>query len=151
MYCENCGKELVSNTKFCIFCGAEQTANAILSAENPIPAQSEPITESAAACFSESSKTENSEPNETEHSAPNEATVPLPSEIAMAGAAQKSSSLFCNKSEGVLVFPEIEPIKNETNPPAPKYTLKHLVMCLATAAVMAITAGVFAGLYFASI
>ena len=35
--------------------------------------------------------------------------------------------------------------------PERKYSLKHIVMCLAAAAVMAVAAGVFAGLYFSVI
>lgn len=43
-------------------------------------------------------------------------------------------------------------IKDEAKPePERKYSLKHLMMCLAAAAVMAIAAGVFAGLYFSVI
>lgn len=41
--------------------------------------------------------------------------------------------------------------EEEKRPPERKYSLKHIVMCLATAAVMAVAAGVFAGLYFSVI
>ena len=37
------------------------------------------------------------------------------------------------------------------NPPERKYTAAHLIMCLASTAIFAIAAGVFAGLYFAGI
>lgn len=41
--------------------------------------------------------------------------------------------------------------EEKKRPPERKYSLKHIVMCLATAAVMAVAAGVFAGLYFSVI
>lgn len=47
--------------------------------------------------------------------------------------------------------PVTQEIKAETAPenkPERKYTLGHIMMCLAAVAVMAIVAGVFAGLYF---
>lgn len=139
MYCENCGKELKENTKFCIYCGTEQTSSVILPAEITVPAPSEPVSESSAPAISATPEPENIAPTAAEVP-----EAPEPSEIPTSGTSQQTNS---NENEPpliVTVFPEKSPS------PAPTYTLKHLVMCLAVAAVMAVAAGVFAGLYFAA-
>ena len=53
----------------------------------------------------------------------------------------------------VRYVPAAEAAIKDTKKPRPerKYSLKHIVMCLAAAAVMAVAAGVFAGLYFSVI
>ena len=50
----------------------------------------------------------------------------------------------------VFVVPPQAPVQSD-NEPERKYTLTHLIMCLASTAVFAIAAGVFAGLYFAGL
>ncbi len=85
-------------------------------------------------------------------SAPAASTVPTPNVIPTSSAAAAVSSRSAEfptvpaAIAGISSNPVIA-IGNETKPEK-KYSLKHLVMCLLAAAVMAAAAGVFAALYF---
>lgn len=203
MFCENCGKEMIENTKSCQFCGAEQTAVVIPAASIPVSA---PISSPDDA---ESVSDASSVPISSAPIAPDATSVPIESiETSMGvhvsesvtadaesayAAAAPTAVIEREGSASVLPTPNTIPTSNldtpetgisslpvkneapvqtvpikknaapefqtvvtikddeEKRPPERKYSLKHLVMCLAAAAVMAVTAGVFAGLYFSVI
>lgn len=50
-----------------------------------------------------------------------------------------------------FIYPQTQAPERQNNAPERKYTAAHLIMCLASTAVFAIAAGVFAGLYFAGL
>lgn len=85
-----------------------------------VPAASVPIAESA--------------PISSPASAPAAPAAPLPAAPVSAGVSSSPTVT----------------IADDSKKPAPerKYSLRHIVLCLVTAAIMAATAGVFAGLYF---
>ena len=62
-----------------------------------------------------------------------------------------AETALSNEPENALLQTEITIKDEEKRRPERKYSLKHIVMCLAAAAVMAVAAGVFAGLYFSVI
>ena len=113
----------------------EQPFKDIPAAETPVweqPAQDAPVQEAPAY---ENTVSEPSAPNVPENFVEN----PVPGVIPTSGESLPQNV--------VGAFPE-----SPKNPPAErperKYTLGHIMICLAAVAVMAITAGVFAGLYF---
>ena len=131
MFCEECGKEISDNTRFCPYCGAEQTARVQ-------PAQSISFT-SAVNSNADNSAT---------------ATTPAETSVAVSTPVNTPASTPANapapNAESVSPILKTVDIKDENAPsPKLKYSLKHLVLCLAAAGVMAIAAGVFAGMYFA--
>ena len=131
MFCEECGKEISDNTRFCPYCGAEQTARVQ-------PAQSISFT-SAVNSNADNSAT---------------ATTPAETSVAVSTPVNTPASTPANVSapnaESVSPILKTVDIKDENaTSPKLKYSLKHLVLCLAAAGVMAIAAGVFAGMYFA--
>ena len=186
MFCGNCGKEIIGDTKFCPFCGAEQTAVVIPAASIPasMPAGeyadtsalsapeaqsvlSVPITSGAP---SESTSAASVTAVSTAVIAPAAApSVPMPNTIptsniglpdtAAPAAPSQASPVQAAPSQaapvqaaaGVAPHPVITVNDEEKPAPERKYSLKHIVMCLAAAAVMAVAAGVFAGLYFSVI
>ena len=62
-----------------------------------------------------------------------------------------AETALSNTAENAAPQTEITIKDEEKRHPERKYSLKHIVMCLAAAAVMAVAAGVFAGLYFSVI
>ena len=131
MFCENCGKELGEDTTFCAFCGTHQSATVIAAAAN---------TES----------TETAETASVPMTAPTsvaEAPTSVPANAAISSAVPTPNAI---PSSGMLGYPAvtIETPKKEKRPRERKYTLGHLILCLAAAGIMAVAAGVFAGLYF---
>ena len=199
MFCGNCGKELISNTRFCQFCGAEQTAVVIPSASTPVSAPINPDTDTAS--VSDVSSTPiTSTPVSSEPIGPTAAGVDVPAgESVPAGfdsvpagaaastavmtepsvraelptpntiptnnigvsetavysaslpAAVSSEHTSAKPAESAVIQTEITIKDEEKRTPERKYSLRHIVMCLAAAAVMAVAAGVFAGLYFSVI
>lgn len=154
MFCENCGKELGEDTKFCTFCGTRQSATVIAAsrsvqtAETFVSAESESIPasapETAPESFTENAAAEapqgipagapQSVPLSAPQAAPISHAVPTPNTIPVSGAPAYSATVV---------------IKNEEKKPRERrYTLGHLILCLSAAGVMAVVAGVFAGLYF---
>ena len=195
MFCGNCGKEIIGDTKFCPFCGAEQTAVVTPAASIPVSAPigdpadmaSIPNVSSApnipnalnAACETATSASIGesvSAPIESASAARVPAaaaatapaataaipSVPTPNAIptsnidmpeTTAPSAAVTAASASQPVAGVTPHPVITVKEQEKEKPAPerKYSLKHIVMCLAAAAVMAVAAGVFAGLYFSVI
>ncbi len=168
MFCSNCGKEIGDNAKFCNFCGlpisqpiSEQISQPISEAEDSISETSftmentsKPITESVETA--QSVPVTQPEPTSSIpiYSAPQPENIPN-----MGAAATPESQNVPNP--GLTVTPQ--QYNNTAIPQAPnqggvsekpmperKYTLGHIIMCLAAVAVMAIVAGIFAGLYFGS-
>ena len=122
MFCSKCGKPVNDGSLFCTFCGNSVTE----SAPQSVPIQSTPAA-----------------PAETETPA-----------AAVATAVQDVEFTPVSEQQGSPV-PEIleqlmhpAPEANSALPPEKYYTFGHLALCLAAVAVMAIVAGVFAGLYF---
>lgn len=127
MFCENCGKELGEDTTFCAFCGTHQSATVIAAAanvESPAPPDTASVPTTAPASAPAAAV-----------NVPISSAVPTPNVIP---------------SSGMLGYPAvtIETPKKEKRPRERKYTLGHLILCLAAAGIMAVAAGVFAGLYF---
>lgn len=144
MFCKTCGKEYNEGSQFCIYCGTKIEPNeaaaesAVNSAESLAAA---PVPEPVSALEAAAAK-------------PAEAILPTPEPI--------QSSVSYGSVE-----PVIRPVERSnagvssydftvTQPPQPEkpekyYTFGHLALCLAAVAVMAIVAGVFAGLYFSAI
>ena len=202
MFCGNCGKEMISNTRFCQFCGAEQTAVVISPASIPvstpvaepddttdtpdissIPVSGTSIEPSVTSIPIEPSVTSMGVPADesieaVDESAPAESSaattetiaatvvgLPTPNAIPTSNMDRPEPAVYASpvKTEvpaqavptktAARAVPQTEiTIKSEEKRrPERKYTLGHIVMCLAAAAVMAITAGVFAGLYFSVI
>ncbi len=137
MYCNQCGNILTEQGAFCSFCGARndevtaipmpQAAAADVQAAPAAPATQTTAPEQSAAPAEPIAAPEQSAPISQPTSTP-AYTIPAPPYAEMAAPAQ----LQINKEEKC-------------------YTFKHIVMCLAAVAVMAVTAGVFAGLYFSVI
>ena len=131
MFCEECGKEISDNTRFCPYCGAEQTARVQ-------PAQSISFTSAV------NSNADNSATATT----PAETSVPVSTPVNT--PASNPANAPAPNAENFSPILKTVDIKDENAPsPKLKYSLKHLVLCLAAAGVMAIAAGVFAGMYFA--
>lgn len=84
-------------------------------------------------------------------------TYPTPGAIPKSGASVSYGPNASNTS-GIYSMPTRDTTVNISPEPAAakpererKYTLGHILLCLASTAVMAIAAGVFAGLYFSAI
>lgn len=160
MFCGNCGKEIIGNIKFCRYCGAEQTATVIPAANIPMFADTEnsvPINASDASSEQLSRTPEAPDvmgtssaaiPKPINTDAITENSVPTPNPIPASNIEEPLSA-----APSIPSYPPVK-VKNkkEKKPRRErKYSLGHLVMCLAAAGVMAIAAGVFAGLYFSVI
>lgn len=175
MFCSNCGREIGDNSKFCNFCGlpisqpisqpvsqqiSEQLSQPVFQAEDSITEASvtveaventsEPITETVQSVPVTLPEPPSSIPI---YSAPQPENIPN-----MGAAVTPQSQDIPNM--GLTVTPQpynnSAPLQapgqgNVSEKPMPerKYTLGHIIMCLAAVAVMAIVAGIFAGLYFA--
>lgn len=136
MFCSKCGKPVNDGSLFCTFCGNPVTE----SAPQSVPIQSTPAA-----------------PVETP--APLEAGTPA---AAVATEVQDVELPPVSDQQGspvseqpVSPVPEIieqlmhpAPEANSALPTEKYYTFGHLALCLAAVALMAIVAGVFAGLYF---
>lgn len=164
MFCSNCGREIGDNSKFCNFCGlpisqpvsqplSQPISQPVLTVETT-ENQSEPITESEETV--QSVRVTSPEPPSSVpiYSAPRPENIP---NMGTTAAPQPENI----PNAGVTVTPQ--QYNNTATPQAPiqdnnivekpmperKYTLGHIIMCLAAVAVMAVVAGIFAGLYFA--
>lgn len=126
MFCSKCGKPVNDGSLFCTFCGNSVTDSVAQS----VPIQSTPA-------------------------APAETTAPAESETPVAAVATAVQDAEFTPVPEQSVSPVSER-SEQMNPPAPEaalptekyYTFGHLALCLAAVALMAIVAGVFAGLYF---
>lgn len=166
MFCGNCGREMIGNTRFCQYCGAEQTATVIPGAAAPSQAAapeppqefSAPVSAAEPATVSSpvSAPVSTPAPAPMTQSASATAVLPTPNEIptnnlgAVAPTVSASAGTLQSVSTTEITI-EKDDKKRKKEAPERKYSLRHIVMCLATAAVMAVAAGVFAGLYFSVI
>ncbi len=178
MFCSQCGKQLENNALFCTFCGKRtnnpnvapaavsqpagtapaavqapiQPATEPVSAENnttvsensaPIPAQSEvqPAAESVTEPTSEPAAEPQPEPT-AEYSVNSAEAAPAPQPTDFLNNAPISAPA----PAPVQTTVPLAPVPEEKEPKY--YTFGHIALCLAAVAVMAIVAGVFAGLYF---
>ncbi len=121
MYCNQCGNILSESAAFCTFCGAKNDEYKA-PAESAAPAMEQTVTAPV--------------------SAPVEENPVSAAEQPMAASVQPP----------VYAAPTMAP----PQPPVPAkgeklYTFNHILLCLAAVAVMAVVAGVFAGLYFSVI
>ncbi len=128
MFCENCGKELGEDITVCAFCGTRQSATVIAASTGAAENSENSIN-------TETTSVPMSAPVNASESAPIGAAVPTPNVIPSSGAINYPTVV-------------IKSGKKQKSPRERKYTLGHLILCLAAAGVMAVTAGVFAGLYF---
>lgn len=136
MFCKNCGKEYSEGSLFCIYCGGKIESESI-------PEKIEPATTS-------------------EKIEPETAAEKISAETASADEPTISSEPAAASVSYAVPRPEQRPSAGADSgyiaiqtPPAEKpekyYTFGHLALCLGAVAVMAIVAGVFAGLYFSVI
>lgn len=164
MFCSNCGREIGDNAKFCNFCGlpvsqpfsqpvSQQISQPVSeSISQPIyEPVSEPISqpisvveavENTPETISESAQAAEGDPV----TLPEPTNAPRPEVIPNMGEVSEMQS-------GIQPQPyQAPPTLQLSEKPMPerKYTLGHIIMCLAAVAVMAIVAGIFAGLYFGS-
>ncbi len=122
MFCSKCGKPASENSLFCTYCGTPMTEaqpESVHSEEMPAP-----VTAGAAYAADSAAQAQPAF-SETANAAPESAEPASPA----AGSIPMTSA-------------PAAPV------PEKYYTFGHIAMCLAAVAVMAIVAGVFAGLYF---
>ncbi len=162
MFCPKCGRLVNDNALFCTFCGCslrEMSDNAPDNTAGSLPVS--PLSEPS--------------PVSTPMSSPVSAPVselasplsePVSAPVYAADKPNDSGETAFNEVTGipaVKVASESAPVPKEVemisaddieNPPAKVekyYSFGHIALCLAAVAVMAIVAGVFAGLYFSVI
>ena len=143
MICTKCGSTIAENALFCTFCGQPTGLSA--------PAQSAPVMQEVPQSIPVMQEVPQSIPvmQETPQSAPVQpvpaqpaAAVPPMNAYAQSAAEPQSAT---NRQSGAYVPAEPPAIDQK---PEKYYTFGHIALCLAAVAVMAIIAGVFAGLYF---
>lgn len=143
MICTKCGSTIAENALFCTFCGQPTGLSA--------PAQSAPVMQEVPQSVPVMQEVPQSIPvmQETPQSAPVQpvpaqpaAAVPPMNAYAQSAAEPQSAT---NRQSGAYVPAEPPAIDQK---PEKYYTFGHIALCLAAVAVMAIIAGVFAGLYF---
>lgn len=156
MYCKNCGKIISEGALFCTFCGAkaeipaephsEGTENAAETAPESVsqPVQETSIQDAAPASASAAEPAQNTQ---SVHSA---SVIPAPIDTS---APRPAASIYSGISSTPVQNPisssiEFRPEKAENAKPEKHFTWLHIGLCLAAVAVMAIVAGIFAGLYF---
>lgn len=159
MFCSQCGKQLDNSAVFCTFCGARtnNTAGAPAPVSEPVSAQVSAAADNAEAAVNNTvTDTVSTEPSPVSEPA---AVQPAPAESANT-SAPAANNLDAAKffddaptpapsSVPVQTTVPLAPVPEEKEPKY--YTFGHIALCLAAVAVMAIVAGVFAGLYFSVI
>lgn len=175
MFCSQCGKQLDNNALFCTFCGARtnNTAGspapvsatpsapvtaapeAVQAAPQPAPVSSdtaatEPVSQTVPQPASEPDSQAVSQPvsEPVSQTLPQPASAPAP-EGQPAVMTEPAMDLFNEGPSDVQAQVPLSPVPEEKEPKY--YTFGHIALCLAAVAVMAIVAGVFAGLYFSVI
>lgn len=149
MFCKICGKEYNEGSQFCIYCGAK-----IEPADTACESISQPVSEIPAPAVS-AVEAPVSQPAQAVPAEANTAAVPpMPEPISSSVSYGNVESVMrpverSNTGVSSYNFTVAEPPKPEK--PEKYYTFGHLALCLAAVAVMAIVAGVFAGLYFSAI
>lgn len=130
MFCSKCGKPANENSLFCTYCGTPMTEaqpESVAAPENAAPSAAESIS---------AEKVPVSVPAQTDFASGGASPAPECAEVSQGSSAPSEVS-------GVSIVPAATAEK-----PEKYYTFGHIAMCLAAVAVMAIVAGVFAGLYF---
>ena len=121
MYCSKCGNQIAEGASFCAFCGFK-------APEQVAPVQSEVV----------------SAPPVTQAPPVTETITPIQPEAPQATYSTEQEIPRMAPNFGAPV-----PVVKEKKPKEEKYyTFGHIMLCLSAVAVMAIVAGVFAGLYF---
>ena len=133
MICTKCGSTIAENALFCTFCGQPTGLSA--------PAQSAPVMQEVPQSIPVMQETPQSAPVQPVPAQP-AAAVPPMNAYAQSAAEPQSAT---NRQSGAYVPAEPPAIDQK---PEKYYTFGHIALCLAAVAVMAIIAGVFAGLYF---
>lgn len=163
MFCSQCGKQLDNNALFCTFCGARtnNTAGSPAPVSAPVSApvtaapetvredsQPTPVSSDTAATepVSQTAPQPVSEP--VPQTVPQPAPAPEP-EVQPAVTTEPAMDFFNDSPADVQAQVPLSPVPEEKEPKY--YTFGHIALCLAAVAVMAIVAGVFAGLYFSVI
>ena len=172
MFCSKCGKLLGDNALFCTYCGA-----AVANAGQPAPASTPVLeTEQPAPVSAPVLKAEQPAPASTPVSAPVleaeqpapastpvsapilEAEQPAPVSTPVSAPILEAKQPAADGQDAPMSAEEIayheQAIMDLFTPQPPEekyYTFKHIALCLAAVALMAIVAGVFAGLYFSAI
>lgn len=171
MFCTNCGKEIIDTAKFCNFCGMP-VKNIAAAPVQPAPAPVQPESETEPAASEEVPNVEMTETEETIPEVSAEENTEAPAEAPeepsepVTETERPSDSVFPRPNtiptsgESTLSYPAppsypsapvpVVPVQSAISEAKPerKYTFGHIMMCLGAVAVMAIVAGVFAGLYF---
>ncbi len=154
MFCTNCGKQIVDTARFCNYCGMKivnfdensaQTTPQIADVPAPVTTDSGVFSENVENVVE---NVENSTPllnitNEVPSSIPRMNNIP--SSGYSPESAPAPDAIITGTPAGPI--PPMTPVV-ETPKPEHRDTLGHLIMCLASTAVMAVVAGIFAGLYF---
>lgn len=178
MFCTSCGREIIDTARFCNYCGRpvqniappptypSQTMGQQGFVSTPDPNMviqtetSNSTMYSTFNSFSNNFSTASSEPpaaaaSETEippqQDAANEtfsaAADPYPTPNSIPQSGFGVSGAYSMPTDGTQAA---APAASAPSTPKRerKYTLGHIMLCLAAVAIMAITAGIFAGLYF---
>ena len=141
MICTKCGSTIAENALFCTFCGQPTGVSA--------PAQSVPVMQEIPQSVPVMQEIPQSAPvmQEAPQSVPAQPAAAVPPMNAYAQPAAEPQSAP-NRQSGAYVPAEPPAIDQKPEKPEKYYTFGHIALCLAAVAVMAIVAGVFAGLYF---
>lgn len=178
MFCTNCGKAIGDTAKFCNFCGRpvigsvnpqaqpEIRPNQTAENEGSVPIN-EPVPENTSESTAQSA--ESTLTNSTEQSVPvseaPEQSVPLSEEPTQSVPLSEAAEQSVPMSEPIPSIGVSQPSYQPQNiaepqqspqtqpapdnpPPERKYTFGHIMLCLIAVAIMAVVAGIFAGLYF---
>lgn len=176
MFCTNCGKIIIDTAKFCNYCG-KPVANAenIINSNGVTPA-SESVPTEPISVVAEAAAENNgvpAYPNENIGSTSEPVVTPADSslfpgtEAPTAGISADpdfSAGISCptpgvippSGSSAIPSYPTMNTsvVKNQDSTGQKhehRFTLAHIIMCLTAAAIFAITAGIFAGLYFSAV
>ncbi len=158
MFCTNCGKRIIDTARFCNYCGVK-----IVEFDENRDLVSDNITENPVSSASDNvinaENVENSV-NLLKMTASVQSYIPKMNEQPKSGYSPDSMPISPDSglSETGTAPAYLDPAADPYAAPAAgglpkeeaprKYTLGHLIMCLAASGIMAIAAGIFAGLYF---
>ncbi len=158
MYCNQCGNILPEGSVFCSFCGVKNVAlNAeeeAVKVETPVeeafPAQSAvPDQKDEAAPVEETNIQEAPALVRQEAASPVQPAQEAAPAIPQPPVMQQAVSAEQQVPRMAPNFGGAAPVKMQKPPkPVKYYTFGHIALCLCAVAVMAVVAGVFAGLYF---
>lgn len=151
MYCMNCGRENPDDVKFCCFCGTA-AKSPFFTGDNE-----KNLAENGQLEFDENEAPETAAQNPANVSVPVSPIAPVSSPVSANPYPFPQPVPISTQGVSPVSVPrEVKnvniPVKNyvpeEKQPVGRTFTLKHIIMCLASTAVCAIAAGIFAGLYF---